>query len=166
MRKRNTDSSTRYEIIKSDSQSFFSFTTENGTAYYADFQDQSQLLVKHQGLFGFYEFSFEHVDNQLDSRTKFDEKIRNTIEDLLFKFFENPDKVLYYVCDSSDNRQLARQRLFKRWFNEQEPLPVNQLEIDLSDELKVVILIHQSFPFQQQFEEALFESEIFYSAQK
>jgi hypothetical protein len=166
MRKRNTDSSNRYEIIQNDNQSFFSFITENGTAYYADFQDQSQLLIKHQGLFGFYEFSFEHIDNQSNSRQKFDTKIRNTIEDLLFQFFESPDKVLYYVCDSSDNRQLARQRLFKRWFGELEPLPINQLEIDLSDELKVIILIHQFFPFQQQFEEALFESEIFYSSQK
>jgi hypothetical protein len=165
MRKKDTNSSSRYDIISSD-DAIYTFKTERGVLYQLLFKDGSSLLIKHQGLFGFFEFSFEPLDNQLDTRVKFDEKIRNTIEDLLFQFFENPDKVLYYVCDSSDNRQLVRQRLFKRWFNELEPLPINQLELDLSDELKVIILIHQSFPFQTQFEEALIESEIFYTSLK
>lgn len=127
------------------------------------------MLTIHQGLFGFFEFSFEPVIDASDSDKKrfpFDEKVRNTIAYALIRFFEDTENILYYVCDSSDGRQLSRERLFKKWFADMQPFHVSQLEVSLSDDLKILILIHDAFPFVEQFKEELSGSEMFYSAQK
>jgi hypothetical protein len=173
MRKRDINLSNRYELVTTDSDDFYTFTTDFGVLYRLDFKNNNSLLTIHQGLFEFIEFAFEPIlsesVNEVKRSTKSkisDEKIRNTIEHTLLRFFEESDKVLYYVCDSSDGKHLARERLFKNWFTEIQPFPVNQLELSVSDEIKVLILIHEDFPFINQFKEALSESEIFYSSQK
>ena len=152
MKKRDTNLSNRYELITTDNDEFYTFTTDIGRLYRLDFRNNNSLLTIYKGLFEFVEFAFEPISGpikQVKGDVKsviFDEKIRNTIEHALLSFFEEPDKILYYVCDSSDGRQLSRERLFKNWFAEQSS-PINQLEVIISAEVKVLIFIHNSFPF-------------------
>jgi Family of unknown function (DUF6169) len=167
MRRRDINLSNRYELVTTDSDDFYTFTTDFGVLYRLDFKNNNSLLTIYKGLFEFVEFAFEPI-KQIKGNKKpviFDEKIRNTIEYALLSFFEEPDKILYYVCDSSDGRQLSRERLFKNWFAEQS-LPISQLEVIISAELKALIFIHNSFPFIEQLKEDLSESGEFYSSQK
>lgn len=46
-----------------------------------------------------------------------DERIVITIVEILKDFFAKNHKALLYVCNTSDNRQLFRSRLFTIWFN-------------------------------------------------
>ena len=44
-----------------------------------------------------------------------DPKIRNTIVNIISDFWEDYDKVILFVCDSSDGRSESRMRLFHHW---------------------------------------------------
>jgi Family of unknown function (DUF6169) len=47
-----------------------------------------------------------------------DDAIENTIIEIIFLFFQNhPNSLLHYVCDSMDNKQNFRSKLFDKWYN-------------------------------------------------
>jgi hypothetical protein len=46
---------------------------------------------------------------------KKDREIQNTISAILKHFFNNKDRVLTYVFDSTDGKELVRKRLFQIW---------------------------------------------------
>lgn len=45
-------------------------------------------------------------------------KIKDTIIAIIEDFFIANQDVLLYICDTSDNREAARNRLFLRWFEQ------------------------------------------------
>ncbi|MDO4934123.1 MAG: DUF6169 family protein, partial [Prevotella sp.] len=51
-----------------------------------------------------------------DFKTEPDRRIRQTIMVVLEEFFRQKDVVLDYICDTGDNRQAARSRIFSSWF--------------------------------------------------
>ena len=57
------------------------------------------------------------IHNQSRQPSPLDHKLRETILLLIEGFFAaNPD-ILLYICETGDNRQAFRSRLFIRWFN-------------------------------------------------
>lgn len=61
---------------------------------------------------------YHFVINKLKTGTgKYDPEIQKTINVILSHFFENKDRVLTYVYDSTDGRELVRKRMFRRWEN-------------------------------------------------
>lgn len=64
---------------------------------------------------GAYEFS---IINENKKSSPNDKKVRDTILYIIEEFFEcNPD-ILLYQCETGDNRQAVRDRLFIKWFKE------------------------------------------------
>lgn len=47
-----------------------------------------------------------------------DPYVRFTLFAIIDEFFHENENVLLYVCDTSDNREAARNRLFIRWFQQ------------------------------------------------
>ena len=45
-------------------------------------------------------------------------KVKMTIIGIVEEFFRNNADILLYICETGDNRQAMRNRLFIRWFNE------------------------------------------------
>ena len=62
-----------------------------------------------------YQFCI-HNDNHIHG--SYDNKISTTIIAIIEEFFLQNLNVLLYICDTSDNREEVRNRLFIRWFKE------------------------------------------------
>lgn len=93
------------------------FTADNKAAYKALF---SGLPIPGlPELEGFvFDFSFQrNAANCVNpSHPGRDERVRLTLEKLLNRFFElSPYGVLSFVCDSTDDKHKARQRVFNDW---------------------------------------------------
>lgn len=63
------------------------------------------------------------VHTPLISRTQIrtspnDPKVKGTIISIVEEFFRNNEDILLYICETGDNKQAMRNRLFVRWFNE------------------------------------------------
>ena len=47
-----------------------------------------------------------------------DDRVRITISKIIIDFFEtNPDKTLFFVCDTKDRKQVGRMKTFDRWYH-------------------------------------------------
>ena len=86
----------------------FHFDTDFGVAYTIEFeQDESIDYVAYW--FG--------LINRNGKKSPNDSKIQKTIVCIIEEFFrENPD-ILLYMCDSLNQQEAMRARLFLRWFN-------------------------------------------------
>lgn len=62
-----------------------------------------------------YMFNMDVLEGDT-TRTATDERIGVTILTVFKLFFQKEENVVVYVCDSLDDRQLARKRKFDTWF--------------------------------------------------
>lgn len=79
-----------------------------------------------------------------------DPKIRSTVILILEEFFRiNPD-VLLYMCDSADDQQAMRARLFLRWFNaygqQQDYYTRTEIVEDDNEENYIAIIVKRTHP--------------------
>lgn len=88
---------------------FYSLTTDYGVNYTLGFMPNELL----PGIDA-YEFIISNVNNRKSPR---DLKLWQTILSLLYEFFCQPEAVLIYLCETGDNRQGYRSRLFESWFH-------------------------------------------------
>jgi len=62
-----------------------------------------------------WQFSFAKAE---DTLTPEDPYVRFTLFAIIDEFFIENEDVLLYICDTSDSREAARNRLFIRWFKQ------------------------------------------------
>jgi hypothetical protein len=60
-------------------------------------------------------FNIDVIEGVPDEATS-DERVGHTVLEVFKLFFEKSENVVVYVCDSMDDRQLARKRKFDIWF--------------------------------------------------
>lgn len=70
------------------------------------------------------EFSFEPIPAYWFDLTNFthkaspnDNKVRETVIRVIMEFFRQNPNIMLYMCDSANNQQAQRNRLFLRWFS-------------------------------------------------
>ncbi|MFN4146736.1 MAG: DUF6169 family protein [Runella sp.] len=63
------------------------------------------------------------------------QKIPATILSFLADFFRNQNNVLIYVCESLDGRQLARKKIFDKWFKKYATEDLEQYDFTYSTQL-------------------------------
>lgn len=88
---------------------FYFFDTEYGVQLRLDFDDQGNSLSEEAYWF--------NIVNLNGISSPHDEKVMPTIWAVIEEFFRKNPKVLLYMCDSANDQQAMRARLFKRWFN-------------------------------------------------
>jgi hypothetical protein len=96
-----------YEIELTGSS--FRFVTENNIHYSISFSKEDIVL----GGTETYQFIIQKVDTE---RSGHDSKVQQTILSIIYEFFRLNENVLLYICDTSDGREAARNRLFISWF--------------------------------------------------
>lgn len=90
----------------------YGFKTDYGVLYKIEFSDNTLIWRV-----GAYEFS---ISNENNAASPNDAKVKDTVAAIIVEFFAcNPD-ILLYQCETGDNKQDARGRLFLRWFNSNE----------------------------------------------
>ena len=103
--------SSPYEVWQT-SEGDFNFETDFGVLYRISFRIEQTIWED-----GAYEFS---IINQNKKSSPNDKKVRDTIFGIMEEFFNSNPEILLYQCETGDNRQAMRDRLFLRWFNEYE----------------------------------------------
>ena len=87
----------------------YRFETEHGILYAVSFEQENMLEGIPAYWFG--------LANRTHKPSPNDVKIRATITCIIEEFFRaNPD-ILLYLCDTADEQQAMRSRLFMHWFN-------------------------------------------------
>lgn len=105
-----------YEI-SSDEQGYF-FTTDLGIRYRIVFDDLDEIFSQYPTLQGrVFSYSF-YPQGQILEKSKLDSRIKQTVAYSISNFFSKYDNLIVFVCDSSDERELCRKKLFDRWFSE------------------------------------------------
>ena len=90
----------------------YGFKTDFGVLYRINFSADQTIWEE-----GAYEFSVLN-ENKLHSPN--DGKVRETVFCIIEEFFHSNQDILLYQCETGDNRQATRDRLFLRWFNSYE----------------------------------------------
>lgn len=88
----------------------YKFMTDYGVAYRIIFSPNQDIWQN-----GAYEFSIFNENNKISPN---DPKVRGTVESIIEEFFLTNPNILLYQCETGDNRQAMRARLFTKWFNE------------------------------------------------
>ena len=97
-----------YEVSALGKQ--FVFVTNYGLHYEVRFFEESPI-----GGCETWQFSFAKAE---DTPTPEDPYVRFTLFAIIDEFFIENEDVLLYICDTSDSREAARNRLFIRWFKQ------------------------------------------------
>lgn len=104
-----------YPLFENDELSY-EFIPDSGVNYRIYFLDYGHILNNYISQTNtIYSFNIDVVGNANELGAT-DERIGLTIVHILKLFFEKIENVIIYVCDSMDDRQLARKRKFDFWF--------------------------------------------------
>ena len=96
-----------YDFQKANDATYY-FKTDKGLKYRAYFIEFPATFYK------LYSFSFEKEEGA----ASYDQRVKDTIISVLGDFFDAENYILGYTCDVTDGRELARKRLFDRWFEQ------------------------------------------------
>lgn len=88
----------------------FVFETQHGLHYEIRFFEEQPI-----GGCETWQFSFTKAE---DIPAPEDPYVRFTLFAVIDEFFTENENVMLYVCDTSDHREAARNRLFIRWFKQ------------------------------------------------
>lgn len=100
-----------YIIYQVDSMAW-TFTTDYGVSYKVGFEKEESIWQE-----GAYQFFITRTNNR---NSPLDNKLKETVFAVIEEFFRVYSGVMLYICDTGDDMQAARNRLFERWFNEGE----------------------------------------------
>lgn len=98
-----------YHIVRNEQDGFFHFFTDGGVHYSVGFIEDDILLSKES-----YQLIIANLNNRKSMR---DKKVRDTIIAIVDEFFNCNNSTLLYICETGDNRQGLRSRLFEYWFS-------------------------------------------------
>ena len=142
-----------YQIVFEDGE--FRFETDHDIRYAISFD--TEIIEDEIRTYWF------NLSNRSGKASPGDKKIRMTIVLLLEEFFRTNPDVLLYICDSANDQQAMRARLFLRWFNaygrNEEYYTRTETVKDESEDNYIAIIVRRSHP---QFDMviSLFEEEI------
>lgn len=120
--------SSAYEVIRIENG--YVFLTDNGVWYKISFIKSNPYIKPVEYSDNIYSFSF---DCDKDNGSE-DSKICNTIAKSLFEFMQNPNNIIYFICDVNDNRQALRNRLFERWYRKHANNKIKKINTTFIDE--------------------------------
>lgn len=100
-----------YSVWEAGRQTY-SFKTDFGVVYRMVFADDQTIWEN-----GAYEFC---ILNENGKPSPGAAKVRDTVMAIVEEFFRCNPNILLYQCETGDNRQAMRERLFLRWFSTYE----------------------------------------------
>lgn len=115
----NSETSPSYtyrSLKKTGGHVIFEFSTDSGIKYEVYFANYSSLFENYPEIrCAVYCCGIEVAEGH-PSVSPLDKKVGATIAEIIKFFFAETSNVIVYVCDSLDNRELARKRKFDDWF--------------------------------------------------
>ncbi len=103
-------------LLQENDEFSYEFLTEQEIRYSIYFLDYSFMFSDYPAIAeNIFSFNIDVLDGNADSSIT-DDRIGVTILAVFNLFFKKLENVGVYVCDSIDDRQLARKRKFDLWF--------------------------------------------------
>lgn len=137
-----------YPLQEADNFSY-QFITDAGIKYHIYFLDYSYMFSGYPVLSGnVYSFNIDVAEGDADIAAA-DERIGLTVVEVFRVFFSRVENVTVYVCDSSDERHLARKRKFDWWFwkyNDGSIIKEDGVAVIEDTEILNSLLVHRSNP--------------------
>ncbi|MVM38032.1 hypothetical protein GO730_11240 [Spirosoma sp. HMF3257] len=123
-----------YEFTNEEKNSFL-FRTSNRILYEVSFKPSGYIFANDPELQPFvFEISIVVIENPTDKHPPADPRVPPTIAQIFGSFFEQHERVVVYVCDTSDQRGSVRQRKFLNWFGYYKGVDYAQFNDTLTDE--------------------------------
>jgi len=122
-----------YDFRKADDATYY-FETENGLKYRAYFIEFPSTFYK------LYSFSFEKEEGN----APYDQRVKDTIVTVLADFFDSENYILGYTCDVTDGREMARKRLFDRWFEQANNGSLRKIDFQ-TDNIYVSLIVNRNY---------------------
>ena len=127
--------------VEEDSGQYI-FETDHGILYGVSFDEEPM-----PGSLKAYWFNLANYSQKASPR---DVKIRTTVILIIEEFFRvNPD-ILLYMCDSANNQQAQRSRLFLHWFNtygqQTEYYTCTEMVKDGNEENYIAFIVKRNHP--------------------
>lgn len=95
--------------VEQTEENVFLFTTKQNVEYSVGFVRDYSFMEE-----GVYQFFITNIDHK---HTNADSDVFKTILVVIEEFFAQGQPVMLYICDTMDDRQAARDRLFQLWFH-------------------------------------------------
>jgi len=128
---------------------YYKFTTDQGLLYTAVFFDYGYLFAAYpEYVDDIYSFTLDAIKGEI-STSGLDEKIGETVVSIFRDFFRSKQNVVIYVCDSLDDKHLARKRKFDLWFwkyNDGTILKEDGLAVIAGMEIYNSLLVNKQHP--------------------
>ncbi|MCD8386117.1 MAG: DUF6169 family protein [Bacteroidales bacterium] len=106
------------------------FTSEYDIDFFVEFMPEDN--IKSDEAYQFLLVNLKHKPSPKDP------KVRNTVFEILKNFFDLNNHTVLYICDTGDNRQFQRNRLFANWFYSSEyGKKLTMLQSQIQDEYGV-----------------------------
>ena len=118
------------------------FETEHDILYGVSFDEDTM-----PGSLNAYWFNLTNHSLKVSPR---DSKIRTTVILIIEEFFRSNPDILLYMCDSANNQQAQRSRLFLHWFNtygqQEEYYTCTEMVKDGNEENYIALIVKRSHP--------------------
>jgi hypothetical protein len=128
----------------------YTFQTSSGYIYEVSFKPSGYVFAKYPVFADdTFEFVISLTNGPADSLPLSDPLIEPTIVKIFQDFFARRGVVVVYICDSSDNRQAVRHRMFNRWFDRYKHLGFVKFDAQLLDPSSTIytsVMVHRSYP--------------------
>lgn len=125
----------------------FEFIATSGIKYEAYFFSYDFMFSDYPKIQSpIFTFNIEPLEGNPDL-VPLDDKIGATVAEIFRLFFIQFQNVIVYVCESVDNRQLARKRKFDQWFwafNDGSLIKEDRMAIVEGVEIYNTLLIHKN----------------------
>jgi hypothetical protein len=158
---KNSNLLTHYQRIHNPSDNSFIFITETGIEYKAYFLEASDYFPDQPFSSNLFMFGFEIITNVSEYKGKktYDEKVKNTIAKTISDFLEyDKNRIVIYVCDPKDEKDVYRSRLFNKWFvNLSGETPILKIDDVLYESAYISALLRNDNPFKNEFTETFFD---------
>lgn len=94
----------------------YAFTTVNGVFYEVRFKPSGYVFSDYSWKDTVFEIIIDLVFAPDPDRIPSDRSIQATIIKIVADFFTVHERVILYICDDSDSREMARKRKFDTWY--------------------------------------------------
>ena len=126
-----------YKVWTENGRDFY-IETDRGNLFKVGFMDDYSIWDT-----GAYQFT---IHNEGSRPSPNDSKLKFTLFRLIEAFFDTNPDILLYICETGDDKQQLRNKLFVRWFNSyslRENYVFRTVEIMDGDTLNLAALIVQ-----------------------
>lgn len=147
-----------------DSENFiYSFTTKNGIKYNIIFSDSMSYFSDTSTIGNISKIYSITIDKISNEKPILDTDVELTIDAVIIHFFKDTEKSIVYYCDNSDQKEKSRARKFGAWylnseFNSQTTKINNTIEISGQEDTHFTsIIYHNDKPFLSDLTVAYYE---------